>query len=110
MSESVLVQYVGFEAKSLVREYTFQVRDAVGEPREFTITIANEAFDAHRARFQDAPDICSLKLQRELATYSNHPPKNHYRITDAELEDYRGTHTKPVRNHLYYTPKAEREL
>jgi hypothetical protein len=109
VSDNFIVQYVGFEAKTLVREYTFNVRDAVGVPREFTFTIANEAFDARRARFQDAPDICSLKLQRELATYANQPPKTHYRITDAELEDYRGAHAHKPARHLY-TTKAQREL
>lgn len=109
MSDAVIVQYVGFEAKPLVREYTFSVRETANEPREFTLTIANEAFNARRARFQDAPDICSLKLQRELAASANHPPKTHFRITDTELEDYRTAHThKPVRG--TWTPKAARDL
>ncbi len=49
MSEGVLVQYRGFQAKLLVREYTFQVREA-GMEREFTVNIANEAFLSHRVR------------------------------------------------------------
>ncbi len=106
MSDAIFVQYVGFEAKALVREYTFNVRHAPDEPREFTLTIANEAFDARRVRYQDAPDVCSLKLQRELATYANRPPKTHYRITDAELDDYRSTHTtKAARPHYPHKPE-----
>ena len=93
MSDNIMVQYVGFESKAQVREYTFNVREASTEPREFRLTIANEAFDCHRVRYQDAPGICSEKLGRELITYANHPPKNHYRITDAELDDYRSAHT-----------------
>lgn len=108
MSNTVIVQYVGFHAKGLVREYTFSVREATDEPREYTLTIANEAFDSHRARYQDAPDICSLKLHRELATYANHPPKTHYRITDAELEEYRGTHThKAARSPYSHKPAQD---
>ncbi len=108
MSDALIVQYVGFEAKPLVREYTFSVRETATEPREFTLTITNEAFDSRRVRFQDAPDICSRKLQRELAACANHPPKTHFRISDAELEDYRSAHTpKPPRG--FWTPKAERE-
>jgi len=94
VSDNILVQYVGFKAKALVREYTFSVREASSDPRKFTLTILNEAFNSHRARYQDAPDICSLKLHRELATYANHLLKTHYRITDAELDHYRGAHTK----------------
>jgi len=93
VGDNIIVQYVGFEAKPSVREYTFSVRETSNEPRDFTLTITNEAFDSHRARYQDAPDICSLRLHRELATYANHPPKTHFRITEAELDDYRGAHT-----------------
>lgn len=92
MSHETVVQFVGFKPKPLVREYTFTVRELSSEPREFTLTITNEAFNSHRLSFQDAPDLCSLKLRRELATYANHPPNTHYRITDAELEDYRAAH------------------
>jgi hypothetical protein len=35
MSDGVIVQYRGFEVKGLVREYTFNVREA-GSEREFT--------------------------------------------------------------------------
>ena len=107
MSSNILVQYVGFEAKALVREYTFNVREAASDPREFTLTIPNEAFYSHRARYQDAPDICSLKLQGELATFENHPPHTHYRITDAELETYHSAHRKPARN--FFGRKSEKE-
>jgi len=109
MSSEIMVQFVGFESKALVREYTFTVREQAGEPREFTLTIANEAFDAHRVRYQDAPDVCSLKLHHELAAYANHPPKNHFRLTDAELDDYRSAHThKPARN--LYTRRPQQEF
>ncbi len=36
MSDNVIVQFVGFEAKALVREYNFHVRQASSEIREFT--------------------------------------------------------------------------
>ena len=106
-ANNLIIQYVGFEAKSLVREYTFNVREAAGDAREFTLTIPNEAFNSRRARFQDAPDICSLKLQVELAANANHPPHTHYRITDAEIDVYHSAHTKPARN--FFGRKPERE-
>jgi hypothetical protein len=91
MSELRVVQYVGFETKGLVRQYTFSVREGAAA-REFTIAIASEAFASHHARYQDAPDICSLKLQRELAAGDNPPDDSHYCLTDAELDDYRTAH------------------
>jgi hypothetical protein len=89
VSKDILVQFMGFQVTTRNREYTFLVRESSSETREFTLTISNEAFDGRRARFQDAPDICSIKLHRELAIYANHPPETHYLITDADLDDYR---------------------
>jgi hypothetical protein len=90
MSDGVIVQYLGFQAKPQVREYTFNVREA-GLEREFTLEIANEAFVMHRARYQDAPAICALRLNAELAAHSNHPQETQFVITTAELADYQGS-------------------
>jgi hypothetical protein len=108
VSQDAIMQFVGFEVKARVREYTFTVREASTDPREFTLTIPNEAFNDHRVRYQDAPDVCSLKLRRELATYANHPPNTHYGITDAEIEDYRSSHAP--RNKKYpFSRKSSQE-
>src|SRR5580765_8890188 len=88
MSDSVIVQYRGFEVKLLVREYMFNVREA-GSEREFTLSIENEAFVSHRARYQDAPSICSQRLNAELAAHANHPPESQFAITEIELDTYR---------------------
>lgn len=93
MSNAISVQYVGFESKVKLREYTFRVKEGADEAREFTLTILNEAFIARRARYQDAPDICSHRLQRELDASTNHPDKNHWAISDVELEEYRAAHS-----------------
>jgi hypothetical protein len=93
VSKDLLVQFVGFEVKPLAREYIFTVRESSTEHREFTLAISNEAFNGHRVRYQDAPDVCSVKLHRELAIYANHPPGTHYQISEADLEDYRSTHS-----------------
>jgi hypothetical protein len=105
MIESVNVQYVGFEAKALVREYNFLVRQASSGTREFTLAIVNEAFSSRRVRYQDAPDICSLKLHRELAAFANQPPQTHYRISELELDEYRGSHA-PKAPHGFYPRKT----
>ena len=62
------------------------------------MTVANAAFVAHRVRYQDAPDICSVRLQREFAGRSDHLPPARFSITDAELAEYMEGHmpkTKP---------------
>jgi hypothetical protein len=109
MTENVNVQYVGFKAKALVREYTFIVRRPSDESSEFTLTIGNEAFGSRRVRFQDAPEICSVRLRHELAAFGNHPPLAHYCISETDLDDYRSAH--PTKASGYpYKPKDSKDL
>jgi hypothetical protein len=97
LSDQIIVQYIGFSTKGLVRAYTFSVRAAAGDPREYTLTIANEAFESRRARYQDAPEICSMRLRRELAENAD-GAATQFSITDAELADYQGARKpKPSR-------------
>ena len=104
---SVNVQYVGFTAKAMVREYSFLVRESSIESHEVTFTILNEAFTSHRLSLQNGPDICSLKLHRELADSSNGPLKTHYRISETELDAYRESHTSAAPKGLYPRKAAE---
>jgi hypothetical protein len=101
----IVVQYVGFQTTARAREYTFQVREA-GEDRRFTLNIANDAFVSHRARYQDAPAICSERLQAELAAHSNHPVETKYEITLAELDSYRIARA-PKAGHKLWAQKSQ---
>jgi hypothetical protein len=109
MSETVTVHYVGFEAKALVREYSFVVRRASNETSEFTLAIGHEAFGPRGVRFQDAPEICSLRLHHELASFGNHPPQSHYRISETDLDDYRTAHA-PKPSGYFQKPKPPQDL
>jgi hypothetical protein len=91
MKSKINVQYAGFEAKARARQYRFLVHQETGT-REFTMSIFNEAFSARLISFQDAPDFCSAKLHRELATYANDPPESQYKISEMELEEYQRAH------------------
>jgi hypothetical protein len=59
-------------------------------------------------RYQDAPDVCSLKLRRELIANADLPSHTNFPITDSELEDYRAGHTTKSANRLY-TPKPRED-
>src|SRR5271169_4977889 len=109
MSKGVNVQYIGFKANAQEREYSFIVRRALNETSEFTLTIGNEAFGSRRVRFQDAPEICSLRLHRELAVFGDHPPQAHYHISETDLDDYRSAHAPRVWGYPY-KPKVSRDL
>jgi hypothetical protein len=104
---SVNVQYAGFKAKAIVREYSFLVRESSVDPQEITFTILNEAFTSRRLSFQNAPDICSLKLHRELADSANNPLKTRYRISETELDAYRDSHTSRAAQGLYPRKPAQ---
>ena len=100
MDDPIILQYLGFETKGTVREYTFSLRGTRGESFNYFVTIANDAFSEHRARYQDAPEICSLRLRREFATQIDHAPSTTFSSTDAELAAYKDAHTpKPKPSH-----------
>jgi hypothetical protein len=93
------VEYMGFTVREEARVYTLRVSQPGGGYQAFTLVIPNKAFLERRVRYQDAPDICFLRLQRELTNCGEGQPPLHLDITDAELEEYRVAHTpKPNKN------------
>ncbi len=91
------VEYVGFRTGENRRDYV--LRSHLGtEVHEYTVGISLAAFTAGRVRLQDGPEICYLKLLRELESTeagTSRPP--HLTVTDAELADYVAAHTTPAR-------------
>jgi hypothetical protein len=98
---SLHVEYLDFTAGEATREYHLRVRRGT-EFHDFTVTIPNEAFLSGRVRYQDAPDICFLKLQREIAAREDDglPPRS-LSMTDNELEEYRVSHTPKTPGRRY---------
>jgi hypothetical protein len=82
------IRYMGFECTSAGRSYSLRV-DGGGDPRLFTVTIPNEAFESRKARFQDAPELCFARLQRELLSNADLPDGLAFVITPAEIDEYR---------------------
>ncbi len=91
------LEYLGFNSDDLARIYTLRARIDVNAVRNYTVAIPMTAFLTRRVRYQDAPEICFLKLQRELRACADDTLASHFEISDAELEDYRSTHSgKPA--------------
>lgn len=89
----VFIQYVGFEAKASVREYSYRLVDPVAGERVIVFSIANQAFLVKLVRYQDAPEICYRKLQKEVAAETaEHPLRRRFVVSDVELDEYRATH------------------
>jgi hypothetical protein len=86
------VEYQTFTAGETTREYRLRARRGT-ESHYFTVTIPNEAFLSGRVRYQDAPDICFMKIQREMAACGEDDvPAASFTMTDQELEEYRVAH------------------
>ncbi len=109
MNSKITVKYMGFKPMLLMREYTFHVNED-GADREFKLNIANDAFVSHRARYQDAPAICSERLQAELAAHSNHPPTSDYEITAAELANYMERRNPKIARSSFGWKKAQQDF
>lgn len=90
------LEYIGFRTASDRREYLLRSHSGT-ETREYTVGIAHAAFAAGRARFQDGPEICYLKLHRELQACADQPDEDDFTITDAELAAYRDAHAPRAR-------------
>jgi hypothetical protein len=96
-------EYVGFTVNQTARVYRLRVSQPDGETRDFTLSIANRAFLSNRVRYQDAPEICFLKLEREILAHGDKKMSSSMQITNDELDDYRQSHDKRP---LHRRPRA----
>jgi hypothetical protein len=105
MPAAAHVEYVGFTSRDSAREYTLRVKQAAGDSQDFKLLIPNEAFLSHRVRYQDGPEICFLKLQRELMASPGELPAS-LSVTDADLEEYRAAHNAKPQSRRPKAPTA----
>lgn len=82
------VRYLGFRTTADGREYSMRVT-AGFDHRHFVLLIPHEVFASREARFQDAPDLCFARLQRDLAADPGLLPGPRLVLTTRELLDYR---------------------
>ena len=94
-------QYLGFTVDEKARVYRLRVSRPDGESHDFLLRIPNRAFLSNRVRYQDAPEICFLKLERELVACGDSLPASKLQVTNAELDEYRETHTKKTARHSW---------
>lgn len=88
------ISYAGFATTREGREYSLRVSDGL-QPRTFVMLIPHAAFAAREVRFQDAPDICFARLQRELvADPELLPDTTKLVLSAADLLDYKASHEK----------------
>ncbi len=95
MNRPAAVRYLGFESATDGRRYRLQV-DAGDDARVFVMVIPHAAFTSREARFQDAPDLCFARLQRELEADATLAPGAPVVLTSADFADYRDRQAKRV--------------
>jgi hypothetical protein len=100
------IEYLGFRNGRARREYLLCARLGT-EASAYTVWIANAAFAAGDALFQDGPDICYQKLRRDLAN-TELSGAHTVEVTKGELQDYRTAHAPPTRRGLYSKPIPHR--
>lgn len=92
------VRYLGFRTTAEGREYSLRATDEL-QVRLFVMLITHGDFASREARFQDGPDLCFAKLQRNLAAEPSLLPGSLLVVTARELLAYREAREKspPVR-------------
>ena len=98
------LRYLGFCATDEGREYSLQVTSEE-EPRLFLLFIRREAFASRLVSFQDAPDLCFAKLQRELLADPDLLPGTRRVVTDEEFLLYRDSRTVRAPGRRRGTPR-----
>jgi len=88
------VQYIDMRTTGLGREYTLRALGAA-EPRVFVLLIPGEAFASRAIRFQDGPDLCFRRLQRELTADPDLLPDGDMVLTPEEIDNYRAGREQP---------------
>ena len=89
----MLIQYLGYEAISDVRTYSFRVVDSLKNEREFTVKIVNQTLLDNHFKCQDVPDLCFAKLKNELAVETQDQLlPSQMTVSNAELRKYMEDH------------------
>jgi hypothetical protein len=89
MSEAVFMEYMGFKSTTQGREYAFHVRFSSQDSRDYTVTIASEAFTTRHVSYQDGPNVCSSRLKRELTANPYVPTGTSFLIDQKEIDDHK---------------------
>jgi hypothetical protein len=98
------ISYAGFATTLEGREYSLRVTGELA-PRNFLMLIPHAAFASRGVRFQDAPDICFARLQRELAADPELlPDTTKLVLSAADFLEYKVAHEKAAPGPKKRTP------
>ena len=92
------MEYMGFKSTTQGREYAFHVRFSSQDHRDYTVIIASEAFTSRGVIYQDGPNLCSSRLNRELIANPNVPTGTSFLIDQKEIADHKVRQTAEAPN------------
>ena len=104
----ITIRYLGFECTSEGRSYRLRVDRGADDPRLYTVTVPNEAFESRRARFQDAPELCLQRLQHELDANAELATGSSLVVTTTDLDRYRESQKRRSPERRKRAPQPER--
>lgn len=91
----VNIRYLGFRSTARGREYSLRVIDGLAT-RLFVLVITHQDFASQRARFQDAPDLCFTKLERDLEENPDLVPQAPSVLTTQDFAAYHKARLQPA--------------
>jgi hypothetical protein len=100
------MEYMGFKSTAEGREYGFHVRFSQEDSRDYTVTIASEAFASRRVSFQDGPNVCSSRLKRELTANPDIPTGTSFLVDEKEIDEQK-LRNMPEPSKRSYGPKLQ---
>ena len=87
-----MLEYTGFTALPLGREYAFALHGTDVPARSFTLVIAAAAFRPGLLKYQEGPDLCYGKLQAALAAEEVEGPVcPRQQVTESDIMAYRAS-------------------
>jgi len=92
----ILIQSEGLTVSNTSRTYDFQVTDAPGEYRKFSVEVSLEFFQATPLKYQDGPLITRERLEQEIEKETETSrAETHLKIGDPDILQYLERHYPP---------------
>jgi hypothetical protein len=107
MSHSILMQYLGFESKNQGPRIHLPGSLSRGRRSQLYAHHRRRCLHLSEIRYQDAPDVCSLKLKRELTANADLPSHTNF---PSQIASWRitGQATRP-NPRILYSPKPRED-
>ena len=96
----MMIQYLGYEEDYSARTSIFRVFNTAQPERRFELSVKTLLLKEYDFKIQDLPDLCFLRLKKELSTEAEQRlPPLQMTVSANELRDYIEDHYPKKRNY-----------